>query len=88
MIQRKLSNAHGHTVATLAQQQAQLQQQMAEAQEAINALAELLRAHYDLAPGPASFTLGADGAWRIVVYPAPALEPDARQEADDAEPAT
>lgn len=32
MIQRKLSNAHGHTVATLAQQQAQLQQQMAEAQ--------------------------------------------------------
>ena len=71
MIQRRLSKAQGHTVQVLAAQLAQLQAQANEVQEAVNAQAELLRAHFELPEGDAQFTQGPDG-WELRVKPVPA----------------
>ena len=90
MIQRKLSKAQGYAVQVLAVQLNQLQAQIVETQEGVNALAELYRAHFGLPEGNAQFNQGPDG-WTLVVTPAAKPEPVAEEEApeedgDDQEP--
>jgi len=70
MIQRKLSKAQGITVQVLAVQRAQLQEQLGGTQAALNELAELYRAHFELPEGEVQFGQDADG-WAIVVTPQP-----------------
>ena len=84
MIQHKLSKAQGHTVQVLAvqhtqlqAQHTQLQAQLVEAQEALNELAAMYQAHFELPEGEVQFGQTADG-WAITVTPKP--------EASDAEP--
>jgi len=73
MIQRKLSKQQGYAVQALAVQLTQLQAQVTETQEGINALAELYRAHFELPEGEAQFGQNANG-WSIVVTPKPKPE--------------
>jgi len=73
MTQRKLSKQQGYAVQVLAAQLTQLQAQITEAQEGINALAELYRAHFKLPEGEAQFGQNADG-WSIAVTPTPKPE--------------
>ena len=68
MIQRKLSKAQGYAVQVLAVQLNQLQAQIVETQDGVNALAELYRAHFKLPEGNAQFNQGPDG-WTLVVTP-------------------
>lgn len=70
MIQRKLSKAQGHTVQVLAVQHTQLQAQLVEAQEALNELAAMYQAHFELPEGEVQFGQTADG-WAITVTPKP-----------------
>ena len=70
MIQRKLSKAQGYAVQVLAMQLNQLQAQIVETQEGVNALAELYRTHFGLPEGESQFGQGPDG-WTLVVTPAP-----------------
>ena len=81
MIQRKLSKAQGYTVQVLAMQHAQLQAQLDETQEGINALAELYRVHFALPEGEVQFGQNADG-WSITVTPKPEVS-EAEPPAED-----
>ena len=83
MIQRKLSKAQGYAVQVLAVQLTQLQAQITETQEGVNALAELYRAHFGLPEGETRFGQGPDG-WELVVTPA--AKPEPVPEASEAEP--
>ena len=69
MIPRKLSKAQGYAVQVLAVQLTQAQAAVGDAQEGINALAELYRAHFGLPEGESQFGQGPDG-WTLSVKPA------------------
>jgi len=70
MIQRKLSKRQGYTIQVLATQLTQSQMAVANAQEALNEQAELLRISFGLPEGEAQFGQNPDG-WTLVVTPAP-----------------
>ena len=77
MITRKLSKAQGYTIQVLAAQLTQAQLEAANAQGALNEMAELYRISFELPEGEAQFGQNPDG-WAIVVTPAPVVpaEPD------------
>ena len=72
MITRKLSKAQGYTIQVLAAQLTQAQLEAANAQGALNEMAELYRISFELPEGEAQFGQNLDG-WAIVVTPAPVV---------------
>ena len=83
MIQRKLSKRQGYTIQVLATQLTQSRMAVADAQEALNEQAELLRISFGLPEGEAQFGQNPDG-WTLVVTPQSEPNDGAGVQASDA----
>jgi len=81
MIQRRLSKEQGYVISALAQQQAGLQQQLADVRAAIAEQGAVLQGHFNLPDGEVAFRMNGD-AWEMIVKPMPQSEPMHEVEAE------